>query len=185
MLLDGVRAEQLHLAATAHPLGFIHAPLSERPDSSRLRLHLWPKEPFEPQSPAWFVHRHAWPLRSFVVQGKICDRRYRVREAPDGPDRLYEAAYKSGHSVLNPTATTVSWELATKSIEEQGSLYAVPSEAFHASEALAPSVTIAESGQPSGKAPLVIGDHHAAVISYRRRCLERHELSLVISQIIA
>lgn len=184
-LLDAVRAGEVELDATAHPLGFIHAPLAKRVDGSQLRLHLWPADPFEPQSPAWFIHRHAWPLRSNVVQGKICDRRYRVLTALEGSKLLYETAYEDGCSVLKPTGRTVSCELLTSSIEAQESLYVVPPNAFHASEALEHSVTVAESGKPSGIPPLVVGDRGEIDISYRRRTLAPNELCELVSQIIA
>lgn len=183
-LLDGVRTGKIVLDATAHPLGFIHAPLADRRNGSRLRLHLWPEEPFEPQSPAWFVHRHAWPLRSFVVRGRIRDRRYRVIEAADGSSWLYNTVYKPGRSVLTPSSITVCCSPLNSSIEEQGSVYLVPPDAFHASEALIRSVTVAESGVPTGIPPVVVGEHFEREVSYRRRKVEPHDLRNVAAQII-
>jgi hypothetical protein len=175
-LLDKVRSGAADLEATAHPLGFIHAALCERKDGSRLRLHLWPAEPFEPQSPAWVVHRHAWPLRSFVIQGQIRDRRFRILPTPQGSQQLYEAAYREDQSVLVPTADFVDCEPGQDSVEDEGSVYIVPSKAFHASEALVPSVTVAESGISVGISPAVVGELGEKEVVYRRRRLTPIEL---------
>lgn len=183
-LLEAVRAGSAELDATAHPLGFIHTLLAERSDGTRLRLHLWPEEPFEPQSPTWLIHRHAWPLRSIVVQGKICDRRYRVIDAVDGAQQLYETAYEGDHSALQPSDRTVNCELLASAVKEQGSLYAVEHDAFHASEALEPSVTVAESGRPSTTPPLVVGDRGKGAVTYQRRLLSTSELRRLVGQII-
>lgn len=184
-LLDEVRSGAVDLEATAHPLGFIHAALCEREDGSRLRLHLWPAEPFEPQSPAWVVHRHAWPLRSLVVQGRIRDRRFRILPTHQGSQQLYEAAYREDQSVLVPTADFVDCEPDQESVEDQGSLYIVPSKAFHASEALVPSVTLAESGVSAGISPAVVGEPGKKEVVYRRRRLTPIELRGQIEHIVS
>jgi hypothetical protein len=182
-VIDALAESPSTAIATAHPLGFIHLLLWERPDGSRLRLHLWPREPFELQQPAWVVHRHPWALKSLVVEGKIRDGRFSVVDEPDGQARIYEAGYVDNESVLHRTDRSVSCIAESSRLWYSGDAYDVPPDVFHASEAEAPSVTIAESGTPIGRRPLVVGASDGdRLVRYRRRQLESAELGAVLAE---
>jgi hypothetical protein len=183
-LLNAVEDEKASIEATAHPLGFIHAPLSARDNGSRLRLHLWPKEPFEPQYPAWFVHCHAWPLQSAVVRGMIHDSRYQVNDSASGISQLYEASYQGDKSVLTPSGCKVSCELSSSTVETRGSTYVVPLNTFHTSKAVTDAITVVESGIPTGATALVVGNQSSKRVAYRRRALASVEIVELIHRLV-
>ena len=183
-LLNAVEDEKACIDATAHPLGFIHAPLFARDNGSRLRLHLWPKEPFEPQHPAWFVHCHAWPLQSAVVKGMIRDSRYQVIDHASGISQLYEASYQGDNSVLTPSGRKVSSELKSSTVETQESTYTVPLNTFHTSKAVTDAITVVESGIPSGTKALVVGSRGSKQVVYRRRALAPIEIVELIHRLV-
>jgi hypothetical protein len=184
-VLRGIADAPEEVVATAHPLGFVHILLCEREDGSRLRLHLWPREPFDVQSPSWAVHQHGWPLTSLVVRGSILDERYAVGEDPAGAHRLYVTGYEGDRSVLRPTDRTVCCELNETSSWAAGSVYRLASDDFHASRAEIPSVTVVESGTPAGSPPLVVG---VAVgqdrVVYKRRELDTPELVRILAEVM-
>jgi hypothetical protein len=183
-LLRAVRERELPLSANVHPLGFIHALLAERKDGTRLRLHLWPSEPYEPQEPAWYIHCHAWPLRSVVVLGSIQDHRYRVIDRNDGNRQLFEASYQGDHSILSPSGQPVRCEPLSAETAPQGATYEVPLNTFHASRAMGRSVTVVESGRPTGVTPLIVGDPGTTEVAYRRRSIGADELRELLSQFV-
>jgi hypothetical protein len=173
------------VTATAHPLGFVHALLWENADGSRLRLHLWPRRPFEPQLPAWPVHRHAWPLTSLVVRGRIRDSRYAIADDPAGDRRLYATEYEDDRSVLRPISRVVRCDVLSQSLWTEGSAYEVPTDGFHSSEAESPSVTIVQSGVPSGRRACVVGvPLDGNMVTYERRRLHSSEIERVLAEVI-
>jgi hypothetical protein len=159
------------VTATAHPLGFVHVSLLETA-AGRLRLHLWPLEPFRPQQPAWTVHSHGWPLTSLVIHGQVHDERHAVTSASTGTHRLYETVYEHGSSLLAATSDTVDCWLESGKTWQAGEAYEILPAAFHASRALAPSATVVWAG-PTVSSPLVVG----AIDGPRRVRYERHELA--------
>jgi hypothetical protein len=181
-LLGAVADTPDEVVATAHPLGFVHLLVWQHEDGSRLRLHLWPPEPFSPQLPAWPVHQHAWPLKSLVVRGRIRDARYAVIDDPAGDHYLYATSYERDRSVLRSTSRAIRCELTDTSVWIHGSLYEVPPNAFHTSDAETPSVTVVKSGVPTGRPSLVVGvagtQHEVA---YERRQLGAQELVRVVA----
>jgi hypothetical protein len=169
--------------ATAHPLGFVHVLLAKRNDRTRLRLHIWPSTPFCPQEPTWPVHRHAWNLTSVVVRGRIRDLRYLVSDNPAGAYRLFSTSYEGSNSLLTPSGGTVACEEERTAIWSAGETYGVDSDAFHASEALEPSMTIVESGPPSSRPALVVGERDAGAVSYSRRPLDRQDVVSILGDL--
>jgi uncharacterized protein len=182
-VLDEIAGTPGSVTAMAHPLGFVHVPLCERDDGSRLRLHLWPPKPFAPQSPFWTVHRHGWTLTSLVVSGRIRDERYALADDPRGDRRVYMTAYDGGRSVLRATDRVVSCESDAVSAWPAGEVYQLAADDFHSSSAELPSVTIVGSGAPTGEPPLVLGDlDGAAQVAYERRELNPAELTAVLRE---
>jgi hypothetical protein len=172
------------VAATAHPLGFVHVVLCERDDGSRLRLHLWPQEPFEAQSPFWAVHRHGWPLTSFVVSGRVRDERYALAADPSGDRRVYVTGYEGDRSVLRVTNRVVRCQSAASSCWPAGAVYRLAADDFHSSSAEVPSVTVVESGAPTRDSPLVLGDLDGPErVVYERRELSVSELAGVLRDV--
>jgi hypothetical protein len=136
------------------------------------------------QEPAWLVHRHPWPLTSLVVRGAIRDERYSVADDPGGGASLYEAVYDGDQSVLRAVGRCVTCNAVTSDVLHTGDIYEVPVDAFHASEAERPSVTIAESGPPIDRSPQVVGAaYDEDVVRYRRRELAATELAAVLSEV--
>lgn len=175
-LLQELESSPQIVRAAAHPLGFVHMLLHERADGSRVRLHLWPNPPYKPQHPWWPVHQHPGPLRSLVVQGRILNRQYEVHETAEGPYELYTAGYAQDSSILRPTGRQATCTLRSTCASTGGEVYEIESEAFHASEAELPSVTIVEAAVSTGRVPLVVGAPANGVMSYRRRTLAAADL---------
>lgn len=174
------------VAANAHPLGFVHIPLTQGEDGSRFRLHLWPRPPFHPQAPALPIHQHAWPLLSLVVSGRIRDEQYTVEDDPAGERQLFETTYQADRSVLKPAARTVRCVLAESVVREQGVIYEVPVGVFHCSTAELPSATVVKAGIPSTQAAFVLGPaRRCEAYTYERRKLSPSELQTVLSGIAA
>jgi len=166
------------------PVGDVHAPIWDYEDGSRLRLHLWPSEPFRPQYPAWPVHQHAWPLTSFVVRGQIRDERFMVQEDSSGDRCVYTTTYADGRSVLHTAERRVVCEPLGSTVWQRAHSYVVPLGVYHASRAEGASVTLAESGVPTGDPPLVVGMHGALpVVTYERRPLTASELAAVLDEV--
>ena len=171
--------------ATAHPLGFVHALVTEAPDKTRVRLHLWPTIPYRQQEPAWLVHRHSWPLTSFVVAGDINDRRFEVTPAANGDRRLYETTYVGDESVLTASPSLAVCSPAGSRRWRAGEHYVVPQDAFHASVATGPAVTIAVSGTPLGTPAVVVGTVNGpAEVRYARIELVPSELRRLATDIL-
>ncbi|HWM55516.1 MAG TPA: hypothetical protein VNO20_09030 [Solirubrobacterales bacterium] len=146
------------VALTAHPVGFAHAKLAET-DRSAIRLHLWPIPPIATQDPPWLVHRHAWPLTSYVVHGAVINQTYRVTRDKHGSNRLYSVGYDRDVSVMTATDVRVSYELEEEQTVTAGERYLVDPNVFHSTLAAfsEPTATIAVTGAPHGGAPSVIG----------------------------
>lgn len=142
----------------AHPVGFGHAKILEEDDLT-IRLHLWPIPAIEPQDPPWLVHRHAWPLTSYVICGAITNELYSVTRNVDGPRRLYSVGYEDNTSIMRATSERVDCIQSEAFGVGPGERYDVGSSAFHSTRAFAPepTATIAVTGRITGDPPLVVG----------------------------
>jgi hypothetical protein len=157
LLADAAKDPKL-LVLDAHPVGFAHAKLAEF-DGLTVRLHIWPDPPIDPQNPPWSVHRHAWPLTSYVIRGSVRNQLFSVLERKGGDHLLYEVGYDGGESVMRATSIRARCLPSTVEQVDEGERYTVPRDAFHCTigGAAEPTVTIAVTGEPSGMPPLVVG----------------------------
>jgi hypothetical protein len=119
-----------------------------------------------------------------VLAGRVRDRRFAVTTDPGGDRRLYEAGYVDDESVLRRTEQSVRCAEEESSTWLAGDIYDVPSAAFHASESEVPSITLAETGTPIDRAPLVIGElDDKRLVRYRRRELTTVEFAGVLREV--
>jgi hypothetical protein len=124
-------------------------------------------------------------LTSLVVRGRILDSRYTVIDDSGGDHRLFTTGYEDRESVLRATDRVVQCQPATTAQWDGGSLYTVPLDSFHTSEAEGASVTIVRSGVPAKRPALVVGvksEHD--VVRYERRELETSEFASVLSEVM-
>jgi hypothetical protein len=159
-LLLQLRAEPELVTVMAHPVGFAHVALTSAGNMT-IRLHLWPLRELQPQKPRWLIHRHAWPLTSYVFRGSVRNHLYDVSRSTDGRHRLYSVGYEQGDSIMKPTDIRVSCDLASDEEISAGNRYDVSSAAFHSTvlgEGL-PAATIAVTGPPSAEPPFVVGSY--------------------------
>jgi hypothetical protein len=142
-----------------HPVGFIHAKLDQQGPHA-VRLHIWPVPSIPPQDPPWLIHRHAWKLESTVLFGSVVNRLYEVSPDPAASRRLYEVGYDDLESVMRQLDEPVDCCLSSEEMIREGQTYSVAESAFHSTHAPddVAAATIAVTGEPSGSAPLVVGD---------------------------
>lgn len=146
------------VAVTEHPVGFAHAKILEEPDLT-IRLHIWPIPAIAPQDPPWLVHRHMWPLTSYVIYGSVVNKLYAVHPHEEGSHRLYSVTYKGGKSIMTATTDRVTCDLESQHEFSVDDRYEVDPAAFHSTCAASgrPTATIAVTGPPTGEPPRVVG----------------------------
>ncbi len=157
-LLHLLAEEPSLLTVTVHPVGFGHAKLVED-ENLTIRLHLWPIPAIPPQDPPWLVHRHAWPLTSYVIYGGVTNELYVVNAEEEGPYRLYSVGYEGTTSVMHATPQRISCTLDSECQVDASGKYHIAASSFHSTTANStkPTATIAVTGRMTGDPPTVVG----------------------------
>lgn len=173
------------ITARLQPLGFVHAELLKSNEGT-FRLHLWPQPPVRPQSPAWHVHRHPWPLRSYVIRGAVRNSEYQVQPVARSSRRLYDVGYEGGISRLTATHQAVGCTCVKEETYDAGTTYEVPVDTFHATSGCAsqPAATLAVVGPSESRRPLVVGEFAGReTYEFVRAEVSAVELSAILADI--
>lgn len=173
-LIEHLAQNPFLVTLNIHPIGFLHAKLA---DSGRqtVRLHLWPSPPIAPQDPPWLVHRHAWPLTSYVLHGSVINELYDVDQEADGARCLYAVEYEDQISVMRSIGLLATCERKSRQAYSAGEKYQVNRSEFHSTTAAShePTATIAVTGTPSDDPPLVVGEAKASPeYRFQRRTID-------------
>lgn len=144
LVKDGLPVEQ-------HPLGFLHAELTDALGATgrRIRLHLWTTASLDKQDDLGVHHAHTWTLASCVLVGSIRDISYRASESPEEEFAEIEIDYR--HRVAQPTGRLYSLIVSRRIGVQPGFVYRLPDGVPHRTEVTAiPTVTLVvaeESGR--------------------------------------
>jgi hypothetical protein len=159
-----------------HPLGFFRLEYGADDNGWRYAVHCWPAGYRSTQKPSWLIHRHVWPLESFVAVGGLIDRQYL---AVDGPADLsgtkYEVEVSQGQSELIRTVEDLNVARLRDSMHERR-FYSVDSMLYHESHVPLGDecITLVRIGPRVKRASDVLGDLHGP----ERLRYERHPVEL-------
>jgi hypothetical protein len=157
IILGGPVLEDIfeHSLAVEHVLGFAQLRLGSY-RGRLVRIHLWNTLGSGRYHSDGDVHSHMWPLRSYVLGGRVENEVFDVTRCPDGPGEIYEVQYSQGGSHRVRLETRVT--LGTRKTErlERGMRYDVGAEDFHSSKVGQESVTLIVTGARTGRSPIVV-----------------------------
>jgi hypothetical protein len=152
------------VSASWHPLGFFRVEVARDSLGRRYVVHCWPAEERRTQNPAWLIHRHAWPLESVVLHGRLRDLEFEdaVPEVSDVAGALY-VAFSGGPdlSVLSKHSDdTIDLAGASERTWYGGESYSVPLYRFHLTTVQKGEscVTLARIGEKKVQQAQVVGD---------------------------
>jgi hypothetical protein len=124
-----IEAVRARAAAIQHVLGFWQIRLGQH-NGRFVRLHFW--DGTAPQVED--VHSHAWPFRSYVLAGRIDDRRFQVRDDPGAQGELARVDYAhAGLTRRVPLGRKVSCDEVVASVVTAAESYQLAKEEFHCS----------------------------------------------------
>ncbi len=117
-----------------HPLGFFRLEFGAEGNGWRYALHGWPAGYRSTQEPSWLIHRHVWPLESFVAVGGLVDRQYLAVNGPaDLAGTKYEVEVTPGQSALIRTSEDLKVARLRDTTHERR-FYSVDSMLYHESD---------------------------------------------------
>jgi hypothetical protein len=163
-----------------HPLGFFRINLGRDAAGLSYIIHCWPRDFRATQQPAWLVHRHAWDLESFVLEGSLEDVQYDqvVGDATEN-GTLYLASGTPDHtSRLDRTDVDLHLRRRTGSRMPAGRFYRVDIGQFHQSYVPVQGhcLTLARTGPRLRRNSQVLGDHDGPdLLTYTHDAVD-HEL---------
>lgn len=114
-----------------HPLGFYRMEFGADAGGDRFAFHVWPSGPRSTQQPEWMVHRHVWPLKSFVTVGRLFDDQFDESAAlTDELGVRYLAIVVPGRSTLVRTDEEFAVAaVSSESVEDR--FYEIELDRFH------------------------------------------------------
>lgn len=149
----GICAE---LAATQHPLGFLHVDLSPLVPCGSARLHLWNEEFVGQADPLGRLHDHTWELRSAVLAGSLVDHVLEPSSDPRGPLVAYAVRYGNHANQLERLAGHWRLEEVEARSVGVGSIYSLAAGLVHRTEVSElPTVTLVVPIERGGPGPRV------------------------------
>ncbi len=164
-LLDHIADESHNFRAFRHPLGFIHAELTELLDEQaaglRVRLHMW-TVPCPRSDALGLVHDHMWELKSCVLVGGLTD--LAIEAVPDerGSHDAVRVTYGSENDFTHEGRFNLK-EVRRRHVGA-GRVYQIPSRRIHETVIeTAPVVTllVSQNDPPGSPGPLVYSPHPA------------------------
>jgi len=155
-----------------HPLGFFRLEFGADGSGWRYAVHCWPAGYRSTQEPSWLIHRHVWPLESFVAVGGLVDRQYLAVDGPaDVAGTKYEVEVTPGQSALIRTIEDLNVARLRDATHERR-FYGVDSMLYHESDVPLGDecITIVRIGPRVKSASDVLGDLHGPErLLYERR----------------
>ncbi|MBL8775333.1 MAG: hypothetical protein JNK12_05360 [Acidimicrobiales bacterium] len=155
-----------------HPLGFYRMEFGADSAGDRYAFHVWPAGMRSTQEPEWLVHRHVWPLKSFVTLGRLRDDQFdEPAVQADEVGARYLAVVVPGKSTLVRTGE----ELALSGLESalfEDAFYEIDLNRFHRTTVLLDElcITTVRIGPRSKPNSDVLGDVDGpAEVAYERR----------------
>lgn len=166
-ILDSV-IERVHVVrAFWHPLGFVHAELTElleeRSAGLRMRLHVWHSSVVQSDA-LGLIHDHAWQLKSLVLVGELTDLSIEASVDSGGSHDAIRVTYGPEHDFHHESR--VNLHIARRRRVQPGQVYHIPSRAIHETVIdVAPVVTllVAQEDPPGSPGPLVFTPHHSTL----------------------
>ena len=112
-----------------HPLGFVSCVIRSEKNSFITRIHYWPKFERRTKNPDWPIHTHVYDLSSQILDGRVRDIQYRLKDGADYA--IYSVCYSGENSALNFTNEHTSIEKVIDAVHEAGEEYTVAIGSFH------------------------------------------------------
>lgn len=171
------------LAASWHPLGFMHIGLGEVAQGAKLRFHTWLPHERHTQDPPLPIHDHIFHLESHVLTGIVVNHFYQVEDSTTGEHSRYDVAYDGHESILSPRGDRVHCRLVSSVAYAAGDQYEVPKDQFHATEVAEGllSATVVLSTATGAQKPVVIGPpNRREPYRYRRNACSSEALRKVL-----
>lgn len=131
--LEKCQIGRIPMKGWIHPLGFVHVKvLIDGNDTEKVRFRFW-KNKMDVSSVGVSdrVHNHAFDFTSFILCGKLLEKRYNTIFDPVGSHRIWEVESPGGRSLLRKT--TIKCNLSeSKGIHHSSrSLYKMKVGIFH------------------------------------------------------
>jgi hypothetical protein len=120
------------LIAVRHPLGFVCLPVY-RQDEYGVCIHVWTVAVPPARSTTSTVHSHSWDLVSFVLYGRVGNRRVRVVDDPRrATARVFEVYSQGDVDEIRATPRLVHLVEESHRVAGPGDLYRLRAGEFHA-----------------------------------------------------
>jgi hypothetical protein len=188
-LLDAVARDRHLVEPLLHPLGFVYAPLARWPHAT-LRLHLWPPVAQRRHLTADEVspmHDHTWDLVSYIAHGALENVEVSVVEVDEPSDADFRVFTIYGEGVVDrvvPTQTLVRIEAERKMRHFARSIYTMPADVVHRSEASGdPTVTLVLALRTERQTERALGALDLPAYTTRRQAFPRDEFTKAIRDI--
>ncbi len=171
-----------------HPLGFFRLEFGADRDGWRYAVHCWPAGYRSTQEPSWLIHRHVWPLESFVAVGGLIDRQYHAVDGDaDAEGTKYEVEVSPGQSALVRTAESLRVARLRESVHEK-QFYNVDSMLYHESDVPLGDecITVVRIGPRVKNSSDVLGDSNGPErLLYERRPVDLGTRQAVLQALAA
>ncbi|WP_210573727.1 hypothetical protein [Streptomyces sp. GESEQ-4] len=174
-LLNCISNKAESFQAFLHPLGFIHAELTELLDEQfagmRVRVHIW-TSPCPESDALGLVHDHMWELKSCVLVGELTDLTIEAVAEDRGSHDAIRVKYGSKNEFTHEGRVNLR-EVQRRNVGP-GQVYHIPSRRIHETVIdVAPVVTllVSKDDPPGSPGPLIFTPHPAELAGTAERSL--------------
>ena len=167
-----------------HPLGFVSCIIRDESEEYIARVHYWPKSRRRPKKPNWPIHTHTYHLSSYIVDGRVRDIQYYLKEGVEYA--VYSVSYSGDNSEVLPTDKFVSIEKVVDTYREKGEEYSVPVSNFHQTKVplYESAVTLVVLSDFTSAKPFVLGNPGEKSYSYERAEFDKKAFWSKIGKVI-
>ncbi|MFJ7049750.1 hypothetical protein ACIQVC_41020 [Streptomyces sp. NPDC101112] len=164
-LLNWLADKSNCFAAFRHPLGFVHADLTdlvgEVPDGVRVRVHVW-TEATSGDDALGLVHDHMWQLTSMVMIGQLADIAIRAVPDPQGSHDAIRVTYGKVNEFTHEGR--VMLQEVYRRYVSAGQIYRIPSRSIHETlivRAPVATLLVTQDDPPGCPGPIILAPHPA------------------------
>jgi hypothetical protein len=147
-VIDATISSPMGIAVIWHPLGFANIKYRIDRDTC-LRIHVWPRaQRQKPGAALSGIHDHTWDLRSWVLAGRLTNRRFEMIDASEhgATHEVVDIEMDGPVDRLSATGSWVTLRTVSCTSYGPGDSYDVEAGSFHATEIDARPVVTAVIG---------------------------------------
>jgi hypothetical protein len=174
-LLELISSKAGRFQAFRHPLGFIHAELTDLLDEHfagmRVRAHIW-TSPCPESDVLGLVHDHMWQLKSCVLVGELTDLAIEAVADVRGSHDAIRVSYGQKNEFTHEGRVNLR-EVQRRNVRP-GQVYHIPSRRIHETvidEAPVVTLLVSQDDPPGSPGPLVFAPHPAELAGTAERSL--------------